>query len=118
MGMPTPEPTPAERALGRSYTTGDGQMTFDISDLSVAHHPNRSATLTYSLTAVRQGHPDERWMFTLPWDDKSFVDVLTASAPDPERLRQLVHLVRALMEEWWDTKEYNRRSASMGRRLP
>lgn len=116
--MPTPAPTPAERALGSSYTTGDGQITFEISDLSVAHHPDRSVTLTYSLTVMRQGRQDERWVFTLPWDDKSFVDVFASQAPDPERLRQLVHLVRALLEEWWDTKEHNRRSARMGRRLP
>ncbi|MEU9189378.1 hypothetical protein AB0D14_33515 [Streptomyces sp. NPDC048484] len=75
-------------------------------------------TLTYLLTAERQGHEAERWMFTLLWDDKSFTDVFTSQAPDPERLRQLVHLVRALLEEWWDTKEHNRRSAKMGRRLP
>lgn len=51
-------------------------------------------------------------------DDKSWVDVLTSPAPPPERLRQLVHLVHAHLDEWWDTKGYNRRSAKLGRRLP
>ncbi|MGI5404051.1 hypothetical protein ACQEVG_32265 [Streptomyces sp. CA-135486] len=53
-----------------------------------------------------------------PWDDKSFADVFTSPAPDPDRLGQLVHLVRTLLEEWRDTKEHNRRSAKMGRQLP
>ncbi|MET8680939.1 hypothetical protein ABZW18_26010 [Streptomyces sp. NPDC004647] len=61
---------------------------------------------------------DERWEFTLLWDDKSCVDVLASAAPDPERLKLLVHMVRAHIEEWWDTKGYNRQSAKMGRRLP
>ncbi|MEV0371483.1 hypothetical protein AB0I10_16915 [Streptomyces sp. NPDC050636] len=111
------ERTPAERALARSYTTGDGEVRFAIADLSVGHHPDRSVTLTYQLTVERRGRQDERWVFTLLWDDKSFADVFTSAAPDPERLRQLVHLVRALLEEWWDTKGYNRRSAKMGRRI-
>lgn len=110
--------TPAEPALARSYTTGDGRVGFDITDLSVDHHPDRSAMLTYWLTVGRQGHQDERWVVTLPWDDKSFVDVLTSPAPDPDRLRQLVHIVRALLEEWWYTKGHDRQSAKMGRRLP
>ncbi|MGP3949784.1 hypothetical protein [Streptomyces sp. 7N604] len=110
--------TPAEQALARSYTTGDGQIRFSISDLSVDHHPDHSVTLTYRLTVVRQGHRDERWQFTLPWDDKSFVDVFTSPAPDRDRLRQLVHLVHTLLEEWWDTKGHNRQSAKMGRQLP
>ncbi|MBQ0987091.1 hypothetical protein KBZ10_21750 [Streptomyces sp. F63] len=67
---------------------------------------------------ARRGHQDEAWAVTLPWDDKSFVDVLTSPAPDPVRLQQLVHVVRALLEEWWDTKAHNRQSARMGRRLP
>ncbi|MGW0823918.1 hypothetical protein [Streptomyces sp. NPDC002845] len=110
--------TPAEQALARSYTTGDGSMRFSITDLSVDHHPDPSATLTYWLTAERQGHPDERWVVTLPWDDKSFADVLTSSSPDPDRLQQLVHIVHTLLEEWWDTKGYNRQSAKMGRQRP
>ncbi|MFE3652877.1 hypothetical protein [Streptomyces sp. NPDC057579] len=109
--------TPAERALACSYTTGDGQVRFDVSSLSVRHHADRSATLTYEIAVVRQGRQDEHWMFTLPWDDKSFVDVLTSSHPDPHRLQQLVHLVRASLEEWWDTKGRNRRIAKMGRQL-
>lgn len=112
-----PERTSAERELARSYTTGDGEVRFNIADLSVDHHPDRSVTLTYQLTVERSGLPDERWVFTLPWDDKSFADVFTSAAPDPERLRQLVHLVHALLEEWWDTKGYNRRSAKMGRQI-
>ncbi|WP_228450171.1 hypothetical protein, partial [Streptomyces alkaliterrae] len=59
--------TPAEQALARSYTTGDGAVTFDITDLSVDHHLNRSVTLTYWITVKRQGRPDERWVFTLDW---------------------------------------------------
>ncbi|GAA0478853.1 hypothetical protein ABZ951_04930 [Streptomyces sp. NPDC046215] len=113
-----PARSPAERALARSYTTGDGQVTFTVSDLSADHHDDRSVTLTYRLTVARRDHPDERWEFTLPWDDKSFADVFTSPAPDPERLGLLVHLVRTLLEEWWDTKAHNRRSAKMGRRLP
>ncbi|MFE0173328.1 hypothetical protein ACFWZ2_13495 [Streptomyces sp. NPDC059002] len=109
-------PTPAERVLARSFTTDDDAIRFNVTDLTVDHQPNRSVTLTYGLVVERKGHADECWVFTLPWGDKSFVDVFTASAPDAERLRQLVQLVRGLMEEWWDTKGYNRRSAKMGRR--
>ncbi|MGW7080083.1 hypothetical protein [Streptomyces sp. NPDC054866] len=108
--------TPAERVLARSFTSDDGATRFTVTDLTVDHHPDRSATLTYRLSVERKGHADECWVFTLPWSDKSFVDVLTSSAPDPERLRQLVQLVRGLLEEWWDTKGGNRRSAKMGRR--
>ncbi|MFI9809497.1 hypothetical protein ACIHEJ_35035 [Streptomyces sp. NPDC052301] len=110
--------TPAEQELARSYTTGDGAIRFVISDLAVDHRADRSATLTYWLTAVRPGQEDERWVVTLPWDDKSFADVLTSPTPDPERLAMLVHLVHALLEEWWDTKKHNRHSARMGRRRP
>ncbi|GGZ76897.1 hypothetical protein ACFOOM_20885 [Streptomyces echinoruber] len=110
------EQTPAEQALSRSYVTADG-LRFDVTKMSVEHHPDRSATLTYWLTVGRQGHPDERWVVALPWDDKSWVDVLTSPAPSPDRLRQLVHLVHAHLEEWWDTKGHNRQSAKMGRRL-
>lgn len=109
--------TPAEQALSRSYTTGDGRVRFDIADLLVEHLPNGDATLVYQLTVVRPNCPDEQWEFTLPWDDKSFRDVLTSSAPDPDRLEMLVHLVRTSLEEWWDTKAHNRQSAKMGRKL-
>ncbi|MEV7190181.1 hypothetical protein AB0N81_00045 [Streptomyces sp. NPDC093510] len=108
--------TPAEHALARSYTSGDGTVRFDVTELTVDHHADRSATLTYRLAVGRKGYDDECWVFTLPWSDKSFLDVLTSPAPDPERLRQLVQLVRALLEEWWDTKGADRRSAKMGRR--
>ncbi|MGW6275670.1 MULTISPECIES: hypothetical protein [unclassified Streptomyces] len=108
--------TPAEEALARSHTSDDGTTRFHVTELTVNHHPDRSVTLTYRLVVGRQGHADECWVFTLPWSDKSFVDVFTSSAPDPERLRQLVQLVRGLLEEWWDTKGGNRRSAKMGRR--
>ncbi|MFC4056368.1 hypothetical protein ACFOY4_42355 [Actinomadura syzygii] len=110
------EQTQAEQALSRSYVTVDG-VHFDITDLSVEHDPDRGPTLTYRLTVRRQDHPDEHWVVTLPWHDKSWVDVLTSPAPSPERLRQLVHLVHTHLEEWWDTKGYNRQSAKMGRRL-
>ncbi|MFV0127101.1 hypothetical protein ACLGI4_05210 [Streptomyces sp. HMX112] len=113
-----PARTPAEDALARSYTTGDGRVTFRVTRLSVDRRPDRGVTLTYLLDVVRRGHRDERWEFTLPWDDKSFTDVFDSPAPDSERLGQLVHLVHALLEEWWDTKDHNRRSARMGRRLP
>jgi hypothetical protein len=111
------EQTSAEQALSRSYVTADG-LRFDVIKLSVEHHPDRSATLTYRLTVGRRGHPDEHWVVTLPWGDKSWVDVLTSPTPPPDRLRQLVHLVHAHLEEWWDTKGHNRHSAKMGRRLP
>ncbi|MEU8889048.1 hypothetical protein [Streptomyces sp. NPDC048442] len=108
--------TPAERALARSYTTGDGEVSFAVRELTVDHHGRDDVTLTYRLTVSGTGFEDESWVFTLPWDDKSFLDVLTSPAPDPDRLAQLVHLVRALLEEWWDTKGYDRRAAKMGRR--
>ncbi|WP_405616871.1 hypothetical protein [Streptomyces sp. NBC_00076] len=110
------EQTPADQALSRSYVTADG-LRFDVIKMSVDYHPDRSATLTYWLTVGREGHPDERWVVALPWDDKSWVDVLTSPAPPPDRLRQLVHLVRAHLEEWWDTKGHNRQSAKLGRPL-
>ncbi|MFG2888450.1 hypothetical protein [Streptomyces sp. NPDC048248] len=110
--------TPAERALARAYSTGDGRISFRVSELSVEHHPDRSLTLTYRLTVARPGHHDERWEFALPWEDKSFADVFASPSPDPDRLGVLVHLVRSLLEEWWDTKGRNRQSAKMGRRLP
>ena len=110
--------TPAEQALARSYTTGDGALRFDIADLAVDHTPQGVVVLTFWLTALRPGREGERWVVTLPWDDKSFTDVLTSPAPDAERLQMLVHLVHALLEEWWDTKKHSRRSARMGRRWP
>jgi hypothetical protein len=111
------EQTPAEQALRRSYVTADG-VRFEVVTMSIEHHPDRSATFMYWLSVGRQGYPDERWVVTLPWDDKSWADVLTSPAPAPERLQQLVHLVHAHLEEWWDTKGHNRRSAKMGQRLP
>lgn len=110
--------TPAEQALARSYTTGDGSMRFAVADLSVEHRPGGTAVLEYRITVERPERRDERWAVTLPWDDSSFVDVLVSSAPDPDRLEQLVHIVRALLEEWWDTKGHNRQSAKMGHPLP
>ncbi|MEU6657826.1 hypothetical protein [Streptomyces sp. NPDC046821] len=110
------EQTPAEQALSHSYVTADG-LRFDVIKLSVEHHQDRSATLTYWLTVRRQGSADERWEVALPWDDRSWTDVLTSAAPPPDRLRQLVHLVHAHLDEWWDTKAHNRQSARMGRRL-
>ncbi|MFJ9036758.1 hypothetical protein ACIRF8_09245 [Streptomyces sp. NPDC102406] len=97
--------------------TADG-VRFDVARLSVEQHADRSVTLTYELSVGRQGHPEEQWVVTLPWDDKSWADVLTSPAPPPDRLRQLVRLVRAHLEEWWDTKGYNRKSAKLGRRSP
>ncbi|WP_405869585.1 hypothetical protein [Streptomyces sp. NBC_00005] len=110
------EQTPAEQALSRSYVTADG-LRFDVTRMTVEHHPDRSATLTYWLTVGRKDQPDERWVVTLPWDDKSWTDVLTSAVPPPDRLQQLVHLVHAHLDEWWDTKGHNRRSAKLGRRL-
>jgi hypothetical protein len=72
----------------------------------------------YRLTVERPGREDERWAVALPWEDSSFADVLASPAPAPERLRQFVHLVHALLEEWWDTKGHNRQSAKTGQRLP
>jgi hypothetical protein len=109
-------PTPAEQALARSFTTG--RTRFDISELSIDYHANRSVVLTYQLTVTREGHQgDEQWEVTLPWTDKSFLDVLASPAPEPERLRVFVTLVRSLLEEWWDTKGYESQSARMGRKL-
>ncbi|MCF3147008.1 hypothetical protein [Streptomyces platensis] len=110
--------TPAEQALACSYTTGDGKVRFNVTELSVDHRPDRSVTLTYWLTVERRGLKEEHWEFALPWDDKSFLDVLTSHSPDPERLQQLVYIVRTLLEEWWDTKGHNRKSAKMGRQRP
>lgn len=109
--------TPAEQALANSYTTGDGSTRFNVDGLSVDHQQDRSVTLTYWLTVTREGLEDERWVFTLPWSDKSFVDVFTSPNPDPDRLRLLVDMVRGLLEEWWATKKSNRISAKMGRKL-
>ncbi|MGW3665188.1 hypothetical protein [Streptomyces sp. NPDC005141] len=116
MGPPVENQTPAEQALSRSYVTPDG-LRFDVAELSVQHRQSHGVTLTYRLTVSRQGHPDERWVVALPWDDRSWVDVLTSPAPPPDRLRQLVRLVRAHLDEWWDTKGHNRRSAKLGQRL-
>ncbi|MGI5397820.1 hypothetical protein [Streptomyces sp. CA-251251] len=108
---------PAEQALARSYTTGDGTVRFDIVALSVDRLPQGHTLLSYQVRVQRQGLPDEGWAVTLPWEDTSFTDVFDSPAPDPERLRQLVHLARALLEEWWDTKGHNRQSAQLGRRI-
>ncbi|MFH8612908.1 hypothetical protein ACH4D5_36100 [Streptomyces sp. NPDC018029] len=108
--------TPAERILAGSFTSDDGTTRFEVTDLTVEHHQNRSVTLTYRLSVARKGHADECWVFTLPWSDKSFADVFTSTAPDPERLRQLVQLVRSLMGDWWDLKGSHRHFAKMGRR--
>ncbi|MGW2209695.1 hypothetical protein [Streptomyces sp. NPDC001781] len=110
------EQTPAEQALSRSYVTADG-LRFEVVRMSVEHGADRSATLRYWLTVRRPDHPDERWAVSLPWEDRSWADVLASPAPPPDRLRRLVHLVHAHLEEWWDTKAHNRRSAKMGQRL-
>ncbi|WP_326794280.1 hypothetical protein OG946_01190 [Streptomyces sp. NBC_01808] len=86
--------TPAEQALSHSYVTADG-LRFGVIKMTADHHPDRSMTLTYWLTVGRQGHIDERWVVALPWDDKSWVDVLTSPAPPSDRLGQLVSLVHA-----------------------
>ncbi|MFM9368645.1 hypothetical protein [Streptomyces sp. Da 82-17] len=111
------EPSPACQALAQSYTTGDGRTAFRVTGLTITPHPDRSHTLTYRLAVSDNGLEGEQWEFTLLWDDKAFADVFDAPAPDPERLRLLVHLVRALLEEWWDTKGHDRGSAKMGRRV-
>ncbi|MFD5702559.1 hypothetical protein [Streptomyces lasiicapitis] len=108
--------TPAELALARSFTSDDGAVRFNVTDLTVDHQADRRVTFTYGLVIERKGRTDESWLFALPWSDKSFNDVLTSSVPDPERLRQLVELVRGLLEEWWDTKDFNRHFAKLGRR--
>ncbi|MFI7388038.1 hypothetical protein [Streptomyces sp. NPDC049813] len=108
--------TPAKQALSSSYVAADG-VQFDVAQLSVEQHADRRATLTYELYVRRPSHPDEHWVVTLPWDDKSWADVFTSPAPPADRLHQLVHLVHAHLEEWWDTKGYNRKSAKMGRRV-
>ncbi|MGW0909553.1 hypothetical protein [Streptomyces sp. NPDC002853] len=110
--------TPAERVLARTFTSDDGAIRFNVTDLTVDHHPDRSVTLIYRLLIERKGQAEESWVWTLPWSDRSFVDVFTSSAPEPERLRHLVELVHGLLEEWWDTKGKNRQFAKMGRRCP
>ncbi|MET7454980.1 hypothetical protein ABZT03_24420 [Streptomyces sp. NPDC005574] len=110
--------TPAEQALARSYSAGDGGVRFGVAALSVDHRPNGHAVPAYRITVERAGRPDERWAVDLPLANRSFTDVLTASVPEPDRLRQLVGLVHALLEEWWDTKGHDRRAAKRGRRLP
>ncbi|MEU3949836.1 hypothetical protein [Streptomyces sp. NPDC029526] len=111
---------PAEQALARSYTTGDGSTRFGVDALTVTHPADGHPVLAYRLTVDRLDRPDrpgERWAFTLPLADRSVTDVLTSPSPDPARLARLVHLVRALLEEWWDTRAHDRRSARMGQRL-
>ncbi|WP_432057296.1 hypothetical protein [Streptomyces sp. bgisy022] len=108
--------TPAQRALARSFTSRGTR--FDVSDLRIDHHRDRSATLTYRLAVAREGRQEEHWEVTLPWDDTSFADVLTSPAPEPDRLTMLVSLVRSLLEEWWETKGYERKAAQKGRRMP
>jgi hypothetical protein len=108
--------TPAERALARSFASPSTR--FDVSDLRIDHHLDRTATLTYQLVIARHGHQEQHWEVTLPWDDKSFTDVLTSPEPEPARLDMLVHLVRSLLEEWWETKGSERKSAKMGRQMP
>ncbi|CAL9328275.1 hypothetical protein SUDANB70_00022 [Streptomyces sp. enrichment culture] len=54
----------------------------------------------------------------MPWADRSFADVLISAVPEPDRLHMLVSLVRSLLEEWWETKGYERKSAKMGRQSP
>ncbi len=76
------EPTPAEQALSRSYATADG-LRFEVIRMTIEHHPDRSVTLRYWLTVRRQNHPDEQWIVALPWEDKSWADVLASPAPPP-----------------------------------
>lgn len=59
----------------------------------------------------------ELWVVEPPWDDKFWADVFGSPAPPFERLHRLVHLVHAHIEEWWDTRAYNRKSAKRGRRV-
>ncbi|GAA0636455.1 hypothetical protein GCM10009601_56220 [Streptomyces thermospinosisporus] len=110
--------TPAEQALAQSCTTGDGSVRFVVEDLSVDRLPRGHLLLAYRLRVERPGAEAERWAVSLPWEDRSFTDVFDSPSPESERLRQLVHLMRALLEEWWDTKGHNRRSARLGQRLP
>ncbi|WP_411078783.1 hypothetical protein [Streptomyces sp. cmx-18-6] len=112
--------TPAEDALAASFVSGlpGDETAYHVSRLDIDHAPDGTVTLVYRLGVKREGRPREQWEFTLPWSDKAFRDVFTSPSPSPEKLDQLVALVRALMEEWWDTKGGNRKSAKMGRRLP
>ncbi|MBQ0983998.1 hypothetical protein KBZ10_05560 [Streptomyces sp. F63] len=85
--------------------------------MRIDHHRDRSVTMTYRLGIEQPNLREEQWEVALPWGDKSFVDVLTSPAPDPGRLEMLVSLVRSLLEEWWETKGYERQAAKVGRRL-
>ncbi|MFD3517233.1 hypothetical protein [Streptomyces sp. NPDC058657] len=115
-----PNRTPAEEALGKSFISGPpgDTTTFHVSQLVINAPQDGKTTLVYDLEVRRDKHPTERWELTLPWQDTSFRDVFLSPAPSPERLRQLVFLTHSLIEEWWDTKEHNRKSAKMARRLP
>lgn len=112
--------TPAEKALGRSFVSGPpgDATTFHVSAVEIEFPPDGNVALVFHLEVQRDLHPNERWELTLPWRDKSFRDVFLSPEPPGERLDQLVFLVHSLIEEWWDTKGYNRKSAKMARRLP
>ncbi|NGO45531.1 hypothetical protein [Streptomyces ureilyticus] len=110
-----PERSPAERVLARSFT--QGRTRFNVRDLQIDHHQDRSVTMTYRLDIAEPNRLEERWEIALPWSDKSFVDVFTSPAPEPGRLEMLTSLVRSLLGEWWETKGYERQAAKMGRRL-
>ncbi|MFG2022939.1 hypothetical protein [Streptomyces sp. NPDC048825] len=110
-----PARSPAELVLARSFT--QGSTRFNVRDLQIDHHHDRSVTMTYQLDIAQPNHPEERWEVVLPWSDKSFVDVFTSPAPEPGRLDMLASLVRSLLDEWWATKGYERQAAKMGRRL-
>ncbi|MBB1255203.1 hypothetical protein H3146_17855 [Streptomyces sp. OF3] len=108
--------TVAEQRLACSFERGTTR--FEVTDLRIDYHVNRSATLVFTLAVVQLDRPVERWEVTLEWTDKSFIGEFTSAAPDPQRLGILVSLIRSLLEEWWETKGYERQSAKMGRRLP
>ncbi|MFE9250100.1 hypothetical protein [Streptomyces sp. NPDC007088] len=112
--------SPAEAALAESFTTGAGDQSvgYRVSGLSPDYHADRTVTLRYTVTVVPALGDPEDWEFTLHWDDKSFADLFDSPSPAPDRLAVLLGLVHSAFDEWWFTKDSDRRSAKMGRRLP
>lgn len=112
--------SPTEAALAESFTTGAGDQSvrYQVGDLAPEYHADRTVTLRYTVAvAPAQGAP-ENWEFTLRWEDKTFADLFDSPRPSPDRLALLLDLVHSAFDEWWFTKDGDRRSAKMGRRLP
>ncbi|MEV0845690.1 hypothetical protein AB0J21_07350 [Streptomyces sp. NPDC049954] len=112
--------SPAEAALAASFTTGSGDQSvgYRVNDLATDYHADRTVTLRYTVTVVPARGTAENWEFTLHWDDKAFADLFDSPSPSPDRLSLLLDLVHSAFDEWWFTKDGDRRAGKMGRRLP